>query len=99
VFTHPDEIVKGQGFMVLADRREFAVMAFLNAMGYDDEAQGRQMHPVRVRVRRMIEDNLADNPNEFKAWRSYRLGWMRKYLQPFHYQDFALSLSADYPFR
>ena len=26
-FNYPDEIVKGEGFMALADRREFAVFA------------------------------------------------------------------------
>jgi hypothetical protein len=58
-FGHPDEVVKGEGFMVLADRREFAVMAFLNATGYDVEAQGQQMHPVRIKVRELVTANVA----------------------------------------
>jgi hypothetical protein len=98
-FDHPDEVVKGEGFMVLADRREFAVMAFLNATGYDEEAQGQQMHPVRVKVRELVTANVAGNPEKVNAWRRYRNGTMRKHLQPFHFQDFALSLSTDYPFR
>jgi hypothetical protein len=52
-FNHPDEIVKGQGFMVLADRRLFVVMAFLNAVGMDEEFPGKPMHPVRVGVREL----------------------------------------------
>jgi hypothetical protein len=57
------------------------------------------MHPVRVKVREMVAANLAEHPQKVRAWRRYRHGLMRKYLQTFHYQDFALSLSADYPFR
>jgi hypothetical protein len=98
-FDHPDEVVNGEGFIVLADRREFAVMAFLNATGYDEEAQGQQMHPVRVKVREMVTANLAEHPEKVKAWRAYRNGLIRKHLQTFHYQDFALSLSTDYPFQ
>ena len=98
-FNHPDEVIKGEGFMVLADRREFAVMAFLNATGYDEEAQGQQMHPVRVKVRELVAANVAGHPERVKAWQSYRNGIVRKHLQPFHFQDFALSLSTDYPFR
>ncbi|UCG57423.1 MAG: hypothetical protein JSU70_21470 [Phycisphaerales bacterium] len=95
-FAHPDEIVRGQGFMVLADRREFVVMAFRNAVGYDNEAEGQQMHPVRVKVRRMIAENLANHPEKLKAWRRYN---RTRKLQSFQYQDYALSLCADYPFR
>jgi hypothetical protein len=98
-FNHPDEVIKGEGFMVLADRREFAVMAFLNATGYDEEAQGQQMHPVRVKVRELITANLAQHPEKVKAWRTYRNGLVRKQFQTWHFQDFALSLSTDYPFR
>jgi len=95
-FAHPDEIVKGQGFMVLADRREFAVMAFVNAVGYDDEAQGQAMHPVRVTVRQLVSQNLAAQPTKVEAWRRY---YETRELATFQYQDYALSLSADYPFR
>jgi hypothetical protein len=98
-FGHPDEVVTGDGFMVLADRREFAVMTFLNATGFDEEAQGQQMHPVRVKVREMIAANLAQCPEKVNAWRKYRNGLVRKYFQTFHFQDFALSLSTDYPFQ
>ena len=96
VFAHPDEMVKGQGFVVLADRRVFAVMAFLNAVGYDDEVKGQQMHPVRVTVRKMVAQNLAEHADRLRRWRErYR----KLRIPSFVYQDFALSLSADYPFR
>ncbi|HNY77483.1 MAG: hypothetical protein RBS72_04955 [Sedimentisphaerales bacterium] len=95
-FAHPDEVVKGQGFMVLADRREFAVMAFVNAMGYDDEAQGQSMHPVRVKVRRLVSQNLAAHAAKVETWRQY---YETRKLATFQYLDYALSLSAEYPFR
>ena len=93
---HPDEIVAGRGFIVLADRRVFTVMAFLNAVGYDEEAKGKQMHPTRAEVRRLINERKAAYPREFDSWREY---YQKKNLKIFHYQDFALSLSYDYPFR
>lgn len=96
VFSHPDEVASGDGFMVLADRRIFAVMAFLNAVGYDEELEGRQMHPVRIEVRQAIADNLADEPRKLKAWRTY---YRRRGVAVFQYKSFVLSLSADYPFR
>lgn len=98
-FTHPDEVVRQEGFMVLADRREFAVMAFLNATGHDEETEGRQMHPVRVKVRAMMAANLAEHADKVRAWRDYRRSLMRKRLPSECFQVFALSLSADYPFR
>ncbi len=98
-FDHPDEVIKGEGFMVLADRREFAVMAFLNATGHDEEAQGQQMHPVRVKVREMVTANLAEHADKLRVWRDYRQSAMRKRLPSLHFQVFALSLSTDYPFR
>lgn len=98
-FDHPDEAVRGEGLMALADRREFAVMAFLNATGFDEEAQGQQMHPVRVKVRGMVAANLAEHPKKVKAWRRYRNGLVRKHLGTYAYQDYVLSLSTDHPFR
>jgi hypothetical protein len=95
-FSHPDEVVRGDGFMVLADRRIFAVMAFLNAMGYDEEAKGQQMHPVRIKVRRAVANNLADKPRKLRAWRTY---YRQRRVAIFQYKSFAFSLSADYPFR
>lgn len=79
-FNRPDEVVKGAGFMVLADRREFAVMAFLNATGFDEEAQGQQMHPVRVKVRELVAANVAEHRQKVKIWRAYRHNPVRKYL-------------------
>ncbi|MBN1972563.1 MAG: DUF4932 domain-containing protein [Sedimentisphaerales bacterium] len=98
-FTHQDEFIKGKGFMVLADRREFAVMAFLNTVGYDDEVKGQQMHPVRLKVRELVADNLAEQPEKVKTWRKYYSNLMRKHMQAYSFQDFALSLSTDYPFK
>jgi hypothetical protein len=95
-FPHADEVSKGEGFLVIADRRIFALMAFLNAAGYDKEAASQQMHPVRVRVRELVENNLAKSPKKLQAYRKY---YREKDVAIFHYLDFALSLSADYPFR
>jgi hypothetical protein len=98
-FDHKDEFIKGEGFMVLADRREFAVMAFLNAVGFDDETKGQKMHPVRLKVRELVKNNLAEYPDKVKQWRKYRRGFFRKPLPTSHYLDFVLCLSTDYPFR
>jgi hypothetical protein len=96
VFAHPDEMVKGEGFIVLADRREFAVFAFINAAGFDEEAPGKEMTPVRIKVRQMTAANLAKSPEKLEAWRKY---YQDKRLASFQYEDYALSLSADYPFK
>ncbi len=98
-FDHQDEFVKGEGFMVLADRRVFTLMAFLNAVGFDEEVEGQKMHPVRQQVRGLVAANLVKYPQKIKSWQKYRNGLVRKYLQPFSFQDFVLSLSTDYPFK
>jgi hypothetical protein len=82
--------------MVLADRRIFAVMAFLNAAGYDEEIEGKQMHPVRVKVRKMVVDNLGKSPDKLQTWQQY---YKTRIVATFQYQGYAMSLSADYPFR
>ena len=51
-FHHADEVRQEGDFMVLADRRVFAVMAFLNVCGFDEEVAGKEMHPVRKKVTR-----------------------------------------------
>jgi hypothetical protein len=100
VFNHPDEVIKGtgeaEGYWALADRRIFAVTAFLNAAGYDQEVPNRQMHPVRVKVRTMIAGNLKDDPDKLESWRQY---YKDRPLGAWQYTNFALSLSSDYPFR
>ena len=96
VFSHPDEMASTDAFIVLADRRIFAVMAFLNAAGFDDEASGVSMHPVRVKVRESVLRNLAGEPERLSSWRRY---YRSKGLRTYHYQDFALSLTPDAPFR
>jgi hypothetical protein len=96
VFPHADEMVTGEGFMILADRRIFVVMAFLNAVGYDDEVKGRAMDPIRIHVRQMVAANLAKSPEKLQAWRKY---YQNNKFRNYHFQDWALSLSADYPFK
>jgi hypothetical protein len=98
-FGHDDEVIRDIGFLVLADRRVFATMAFLNATGYDEETQGQTMHPARLKARALIAAHLARHPDKVKVWRDYRNGVTRRGLHTFHYQNFALSLSTDYPFR
>ncbi|MFC1781739.1 hypothetical protein ACFLZ8_05715 [Planctomycetota bacterium] len=100
VFNHPDEIIKGtghtEGNWVIADRRIFAVMAFLNIAGYDEEVTGMEMHPLRHKVRRLIAENLAEKPDKLKICRQY---YQERLLGVWQYTNFALSLSSDYPFR
>jgi len=100
IFEHPDEVAKatvdGKEYWAMADRRVFAVMAFLNAVGYDQEVPGKQMHPIRVKVRKMIAENLANHPEKLQAWRRY---YKDRIMGAWQYTNFALSLSSDYPFR
>jgi hypothetical protein len=100
VFDHPDEVIKGsgdaEGYVALADRRVFAVMAFLNTAGYDQEVPNMQMHPIRVKVRKMISENLSDQPDKLQAWRQY---YKDNLMGAWQYTNWALSLSSDYPFK
>ena len=84
------------GFIVVADRRVFAVMSFLNIAGFDKEVPGKAMHPVRAKVRDMLTANLREHLEKVAAWRKL---YADSHLQSFHYLDFALSLTPDYPFR
>ncbi len=93
--THSDEFIQSRGFMVVADRRVFAVMAFLNAVGYDEEAENKQMSPTRVKAREAIAANLVRHQEKVEQWRRAYARWG---LAIFHYEDFALSLSPDFPF-
>jgi hypothetical protein len=95
-FSHEDEVIREGDFIVLADRRMFTIMAFMNACGYDEEFKGKQMHPARSRVREILKEQAAAKPEQFRKWKQY---YNKVNLRCFHYQDFALSLSADYPFR
>ena len=96
IFRHEDELVRKDNFAVLADRRIFATMAYLNTVGFDEECEGKQMYPARLAVRKMLKDTAAAHPEKLKAWKQYhrKTGCAR-----FHYKDFALSLSTDYPFK
>jgi len=95
-FVHSDELKRGEGFLVLADRRLFTVMSFVNAAGYDSEWEGAKMHPVRIRVREEIQSRLANEPKKKREWQKY---YEQMELDIYHYADFALSLNSDYPFR
>jgi hypothetical protein len=88
--------MRGAGFMVLADRRMFALMALLNATGFDEEVANESMHPVRVKVRELVAAQMARHPQQAAAWRQYV---QTRGVAMFQYEDFALSLSTDYPFR
>lgn len=93
---HKDEIRKQDDLVLLADRRVFAAMAFANAVGFDGEAKGQPMHPVRARVRSLVAERLAWHPEKLRRWKEY-------YGQTLHetrsITAFAPSLSTDYPFR
>jgi len=95
-FSHEDEVIREGDFIVLADRRVFTIMAFMNACGYDEEFKGKQMHPARSRVREIIKGQSASQAEQFRKWEQY---YNNVNLRIFHYLDYALSLSADYPFR
>ena len=100
VFAHPEEIRRESGetdgYWVMADRRVFAVMAFLNAAGYDEEAPSYRMHPLRMKVRQKVAENLAGHPEELDRWRQY---YRDHFMGSWKYANYALSLTADYPFR
>ena len=96
VFSHEDEVVRNDDFIALADRRVFAVMAFMNASGYDDQVAGQEMHPVRLKVRQAIEEKVKNYPEELERWKKY---YKENINASFSTLDFALSLNDDYPFR
>ena len=95
-FSHQDEMVRQGDFIVLADRRIFAVMAFMNACGFDTEYPGQQMHPVRLRIRKAIEERGAKHADAIERWKKY---YREHTMGSYCYLDFALSLNDDYPFR
>jgi hypothetical protein len=95
-FDHPDEIIRDDTFVALADRRVFAAMAFINACGFDDEASGAAMHPVRRRVREAIQKKASEHGDLFDKWKRY---YNKRSFRSSCYSDYALSLSSDYPFR
>jgi hypothetical protein len=71
-------------------------MSFLNAVGYDDEFQGMQMVPTRIKVRELVWNNLAAHPDKLAAWRKY---YEDRPIGEYTFIHFALSMSPDYPFR
>jgi len=96
VFSHADEMAHNEDFIILADRRVFTVMAFMNACGYDKQIDGIPMHPVRIHVREAIRLKAEAHPHELAKWKRY---YRKKALSNFCYLDYALSLCDDYPFR
>ena len=95
-FSHEDEMVCNDDFIVLADRRVFAVMAFMNACGFDEEFPGKEMHPVRMRTRKAIQDKAKNHADALDRWKRY---YKKNTMGSFCYLDFVLSLNDDYPFR
>ncbi len=95
-FAHEEERIEGEGFLVLADRRVFATMTFLNTCGYDTELPGHSMHPIRIKVRELVSRNLESHPKKLQAWKDY---YAQRLMGSWQYVDFALSLNSDYPFR
>jgi hypothetical protein len=95
-FHHQDEFREGDGFLVVADRRVFAAMALLNAAGYDEEIDGLEMHPLRVRVRSAVAAALVEHGDKVDEWREF---YRALDLPVFAILDYVLSLNTDYPFR
>jgi len=67
----------------------------MNAAGYDAEAEGVEMHPVRVQVREAVARSLGATPESLAEWRAL---YARQSLPSWVYFDYALSLSGDHPF-
>ena len=99
-FNHPDEMIRAadnaEEYWIVADRRIFAVMALLNTVGFDEEVSSREMHPIRLKVRRMIAENLTDYPDKLRVWRQY---YKKRHRIPCHYINYALSMNSQYPFK
>lgn len=93
---HSNEMRIGPDCRIVADRRIFAVMAFMNGMGYDHEADGTPMHPVRLSVRKQLAQNFQGKPTELARFRSK---YSEYALSAEDYMEYAITLSPDYPFR
>jgi hypothetical protein len=93
---HPDEVLNGRECVIVADRRIFAVMAFINASGFDEEANGQTMHRVRIDVRRLVQTNLLSHTNELAVWKKH---YSDLKCSNADYIEYAMLLSPDYPFR
>jgi hypothetical protein len=82
--------------MIVADRRVFAVMAFINAAGFDEEAKNAKMTPTRLRVRELVSINLQTNKTKLTAWRE---AYLRMKCSNADFIEYAVLLSPDYPFK
>jgi hypothetical protein len=97
--VHADEFHQVPGFVAVADRRIFAVMASLNAAGYHDEAHGMQMTPLRVKVRQMVAANLQHSAEKLARWKRQYASYVQARILLPTFQDYGLRLSPDYPFQ
>ena len=95
-FSHEDEMARKDEFIVLADRRVFAVMAFINVCGFDKEHERKGMHPVRIRVRQAMQAKAKEHPGAFDRWQQY---YQKQNLPSYTYLNYALSLNDDHPFK
>src|SRR5262245_57540483 len=92
----PGEARSGRECEVVADRRIFVVMSFINAAGFDEEGRGATMHPARKHVRERIAENLRPHNNKLETWREF---YRQRGLSNADYIEWAVTLNADYPFR
>lgn len=93
---YTSEVRIGRDCLVVADRRIFAVMAFINASGFDDEAAGQQMHPVRLEARRQLAERLSRHAEQYEAFRRF---YAAAALSNADWIEYAITLTPDYPFR
>jgi hypothetical protein len=94
--VHADEVREGRDCLIVADRRVFTVMAFINASGFDELASnGEPMHPTRMRTRALIAERLRHRP---AALARYRAAYARFALSNADYLEYAITLTPDYPF-
>ena len=96
-FPYKDEYRKYGDFIALADRRVFAVMAFVNACGYDEivKFKYKNMLPLRKKIRELVINNLKKHPRKWKEFKDY----FKLHYGCNKYTYFATSLDLKYPFK
>jgi hypothetical protein len=94
--TRESEVRRGNQCEIAADRRIFAVMSFINAFGFDEEAQNTPMTAARKQVRELIAHNLSDHPAEVTRWRDM---YRAHACSSADYIEWAITLNDEYPFR
>jgi hypothetical protein len=90
------ESVSIPGFTVVADRRVFAMTAFMLAMGFDSTADESTMHPARLAAKQHLNAARSNSPEKFSAWKSR---YDKDNIRHFVFLNFSLALSPEYPFR